>query len=655
MQDYVPLRRRGANLIGLCPFHSERTGSFTVSPAKGIFKCFGCGESGNAVGFVMKIDNCSFAEAARTIAKKYHIEIEEREMTSEERQRQDDREAMFAVNEWANKWFQEQLWNTPEGQAIGLSYFRERGLQDTTIRKFGLGYAPDKNSAMTDAALAAGYTDRFLTNDPDTLIGTGVSGKREDGKVYDRFRDRVIFPIYTTSGKTVAFAGRILRKKYDREGKEIPQGKYVNSPGSTIYSKTNELYGLFQAKAAITRKNLCYLVEGQMDALSMHQAGLENVVCSGGTALTQPQVRLIKRFTTNITVLYDGDSAGIHAAIRGIDMFLKEGFTVKVVLLPDGEDPDSYARSHDATEFIRYIDKHQTDFIRFKAQLSWEQVKNDPSKRSELTHDLVESISLIPDEITRYEYIRDCATVLQSSAELLTRSVNQRRFERREEAQRQYKQQSEQQAMDNLLPTAPQQNDTTGTQTTAASQTHTLNKRQQLLRNITQLIVRYGERPFVDSEGAEEKVGTFLIKQIEGDEIPVDLPIDKQIYDEYTRHHTDPDFVAEKFFTRHPDPEVSELACNLIADQYQLSTIFSRVIVSEHVTREAEQQTEQDMLQEVVPQLLCELKLCQVEDQLALLTRELRHATDEQALSMLAMQRQLIDIKRQLLQYLGRG
>lgn len=658
VQDYVPLKRRGANLIGLCPFHSERTGSFTVSPSKGIFKCFGCGESGNAVGFVMKIENCSYADALRTLAKKYHIEIEERELTPEEQQHQDDREAMFAVNEWANKWFQEQLWETQEGQAIGLKYFRERGMQDVTIRKFGLGYSPDKKTAFTDAAHKAGYIDKYLTNNVDTQIGTGVCLMNDKGEAYDRFRDRVIFPIFTTSGKTVAFAGRILRKKYDRDGKEIPQGKYVNSPGSTIYSKTNELYGLFQAKQSISKNNLCYLVEGQMDVLSMHQAGIENVVASGGTALTQPQVRLIKRFTTNITVLYDGDAAGIHAAIRGIDMFLSEGFFVKVVLLPDGEDPDSYARSHDASEFMEYIRSHQQDFIRFKAQFSWEQVKNDPSKRSELTHDLVESISLIPDEITRYEYIRDCAALLQTSAEVLTRAVAQQRLERKKNATEAYKAQRREQERESILATPQQSADaaTADTQETKQAETVTaqprMTKTEQNIRNITQLLVRYGDRPFFQfPNGTMITVGAYILQQIEQDGVVISLPVDKRIFEEFKAHQNADGFVAETFFKFHPDQQINALACDLIADRYQLSSIFSKVAISDNVVQEVAQRSERDLLNELVPQLLGELKLSLVNERIADIQRQIRENPED--LQLLRQDQELKNIKAQICKFLG--
>lgn len=656
VQDYVPLKKRGANLIGLCPFHSERTGSFTVSPSKGIFKCFGCGESGNAVGFVMKIENCSYSDALRTLAKKYHIEIEERQLTAEEQQHHDDRESMFAVNEWANKWFQDQLWNTQEGQAIGLKYFRERGLQDVTIRKFGLGYSPDQRTAMTDAAHHAGYTDKYLANDPDSLIGCGICIKNDKGEMYDRFRDRVMFPIFTPSGKTVAFAGRILRKKYDKDGKEIPMGKYVNSPGSTIYSKTNELYGLFQAKQQIARKDLCYLVEGQMDVLSMHQAGIENVVASGGTALTQPQVRLIKRFTTNITVLYDGDAAGIHAAIRGIDMFLSEGFFVKVVLLPDGEDPDSYARSHDATEFIEYIQNNQQDFIRFKAQFSWEQVKADPSKRSVLIHDLVESIALIPDEITRYEYIRDCAQLLQTSSDILVRAVAQQRMDRRKNATEAWQAQQREQERASILPNndaahseAPQSN--------ASGSKTTLSKTEQNFRNLTELLVRYGERPFVRfPNGNSISVGQFILQELDKDGITVTPAIDKQIFDEFRSHQNDPGFVAETFFKFHPDPEVNALACALIADRYQLSSIFSKIAISENVVQEVRRQSEQDLLNELVPQLICELRLNIVTAKINDIQQKMRTTpadNTEQSMQLLAQLTQLNQLKRDICKFLG--
>ena len=658
VSDHVSLKRRGANLIGLCPFHSERTGSFTVSPSKGIFKCFGCGESGNAVGFVMKIENCTYVEALRLLAKKYHIEIEERELTPEEQQHQNDRESMYIVNEWANKWFQEQLWDTEEGKAIGLAYFHERGLQDATIKKFGLGYSPDKRTALSDAARKAGYIDKYLTNDAETLIGTGVCMQKEEGKIADRFRDRVMFPIYSPSGKTVAFAGRILRKKYDATGKEIPMGKYVNSPGSIIYSKTNELYGLFQAKKAIAQKDLCYLVEGQMDTLSMYQAGIENVVCSGGTALTQAQVRLIKRFTTKVTVLYDGDSAGIHAAIRGIDMFLQEGFTVKVVLLPNGEDPDSYAQSHNAIEFIDYIEKNQKDFIRFKAQLSWDEAKDDPSKRSDLTHDLVQSIALIPDEITRYEYIRDCAAVIQTSENILTRAVAAQRRSLKEKADKQREEQVREEENKDIL-SAPATSSATSSATPSTPvQRSAESKIEQNIRNIIQLIVKYGERPlYAFPNGTKVSAGGYIISQLRTNGIEIANPLYKRICDEFEAHENADDFVAEKFFTFHPDPEISALACDLVADRYQLSRIYSSVAISENVMQAVNEQSEADMLHEQVPLMLCELQLNVLNQRIEQVQRQIKEASargdEATALQLLMHSNDLKKAKKEMNDFLG--
>ena len=415
ISEYVTLHKRGANLIGLCPFHNEKTGSFTVSPSKGIYKCFGCGATGNVIGFIMEMEMCSYVDAVKILGNKYHIEVPERKLTPEEQQRQDNRESMFLVNDFSHKWFQEQLWNSEEGNS-GLNYFHARGLNDDIIRKFQLGYSPEKGQQLHEVLVSEGYKEQFITSDVDTRVGVGVVGKSEDGQLYDRFRARVIFPIFTVSGKVVAFAGRTLKERENAS-------KYVNSPDSIIYSKTNELFGLFQAKQAITRKDICYLVEGQMDVISMHQSGIENVVASGGTALTRPQIWLIKRFTSNITILYDSDAAGIHAALRGIDMFLEEGFNVKVVLLPEGEDPDSFAQSHESTEFIQYIADNQMDFIRFKEFLFNKEGEKDPQIRAEFIKDIVSSISLIPDLITRQVYINTCAERFHISEKILTTEV----------------------------------------------------------------------------------------------------------------------------------------------------------------------------------------------------------------------------------------
>ena len=625
--DYVTLRKRGANLIGLCPFHNEKTGSFTVSPSKGIYKCFGCGASGHAVGFIMEIEQCSYVEALKQLGKKYHIEVEEREMTAEEQQRQDNRESMFIVNDFANKWFQKQLWETPEGQAIGLSYFRERGLRDDIIRKYQLGYSPEKGNPLAKALKDKGFKEEFITNNVDTKIGVGVVGKAEDGRLYDRFRDRVMFPIFTVSGKPVAFAGRILKKKDN-------VGKYVNSPDSIIYSKTNELYGLFQAKQTIARTDMCYLVEGQMDVISMYQSGIENVVASGGTALTKPQIRLIQRFTSNITVLYDGDAAGIHAALRGIDMFLEEGFNVKVVLLPDGEDPDSYAQTHDASEFIQYIADHQTDFIRFKSALLSKEAGNDPFKRATLIKDITSSIAVIPDMITRQVYIKDTAEQLHMSEKVLTTEVINIRKKRAEERAKAKEQQEQQQAEN---PTEDTNSSSVPANSPAPIQpTTTL---EQNYYNLWQLIVKYGERP-IEVEEEMFTIGEVIIYTLEGDQIQPPQPIYNTMIDEFKAHYKDPGFKAEQFFKFHPDPVISSLAIDMIADKYRFVEMDN-----------------EEQLGELVTRLLYEIKLTVINNQIDDLERKLKDAqaigdTNTQ-LQLLSYQPALIRQRNEICKHLG--
>lgn len=636
VSDYVTLRKRGANLIGLCPFHNEKTGSFTVSPSKGIYKCFGCGVSGNAVGFVMAMEQCSFADAIKQLGKKYHIEVPERQMTAEEQQRQDDRESMFVVNDFANKWFQEQLWDTKEGQAIGLSYFRERGLRDDIIRKYQLGYSPEKGSPLAAALKKKGFSERFILNDVDTKIGVGVVGKSEDGRIYDRFRDRVMFPIFTVSGKPVAFAGRILKKKEN-------VGKYVNSPDSLIYSKTNELYGLFQAKQAISRADRCYLVEGQMDVISMFQSGIENVVASGGTALTKPQIRLIQRFTSNITVLYDGDAAGIHAALRGIDMFLEEGFNVKVVLLPDGEDPDSFAQSHDSTEFIQYIEEHQTDFIRFKMALLSKEAGDDPYKRAALIKDITSSIAIIPDIITRQVYIKDCSDRLHMSEKVLTTEVVNLRRKKIEEHNKAKDREAEQ-AATTVEPTA----ESTETTATPVDLTSPVNPTpikapkstlDQNFYNLMQLVVRYGERP-IQVGDTIYSIGEIIIYTIEEDEIKAPEPVYQAIIDEFKRHCKDEGFKAEDFFKFHPDPAISALAIDMIAEKYQYASF-----------------NHEGRLGELVTQFLYEIKLTVINQQIEELEQNLKEAQAsgnwDRQMQLLAYQPQLLQARNDLCKLLG--
>ena len=409
VSEFVALRKAGVNYKGLCPFHDEKTPSFMVSPSKGYCHCFSCGKGGNAVGFIMEHEQMTYPEALRWLAKKYNIEIHDRELSAEERREANDRESMFIVNEWAMKYFQDNLNNHVEGRAIGMQYFRQRGFRDDTINKFMLGYALQEKDALAKAARAKGFNEQYL-------IDTGLCYRKDNGQLQDRYYGRVIFPVHNVTGRIVAFGGRILSN-------DKKLAKYVNSPESLIYHKSNELYGIYLAKQAISKNDRCYLVEGYIDVTSMHQHGVENVVASSGTSLTTGQIRLIRRFTPNITVLYDGDPAGIHASIRGIDMLLSEGMNVKVLLLPDGDDPDSFARKHPAQEFRDYIEEHQTDFIAFKTNLLLKGV-TDPIKRSEAINSIVHSVAVIQDPIKRATYIADCAHRLGMNENTLIGTMN---------------------------------------------------------------------------------------------------------------------------------------------------------------------------------------------------------------------------------------
>lgn len=426
VSDFVTLKKRGANYVGLCPFHNDRSPSFYVSKAKGMCKCFSCGEGGSPVSFIMKLEQMSFTEALRYLAKKYNIEVEEREMTDEERRAESARENMLALNDFVMRYFEKNLHDTQEGRDIGLSYFRYRGISDAMIERFHLGYALEGRDELFNAAVARGYSEEYL-------FSTGVCTRTDDGRVYDRFRGRVIYPILSLSGKVVAFGGRTLSKE-----KKI--AKYVNSPESDIYMKRRELYGLYQAKQAISKAQRCIIVEGYMDVISMHQAGVCNVVASSGTALTVEQVRLIKRFTNNVTLIYDSDAAGIKASLRGIELLLQDGMNIKVLLLPPGDDPDSFAQNHSSTEVEQYISEHETDFISFMARVLMEGAADDPTRRATVITRLVKTIALIPDEITRSVYVQECSRILFMDEDILRREVgkyyNEFRLKSREERQR---------------------------------------------------------------------------------------------------------------------------------------------------------------------------------------------------------------------------
>ena len=563
VSDFVTLRKRGVNYIGLCPFHDEKTGSFTVSPAKGIFKCFGCGKGGGPVHFIMEHEQLDYVSALKYLAKKYHIEVVEKELTPEEQQSQSDREAMFALNTWAQSYFTQQMNNTDDGRAIGLSYFRSRGFTDETIAKFGLGYCLDKSDAMTMTALNAGYKADFIEK-------CGLGSRRDNGTWYDRFRGRVIFPVHTLSGKVVAFGGRVLKK-------DDKTAKYVNSPESEIYHKSNELYGIYFAKQSIVKQDRCFLVEGYTDVISMHQAGITNVVASSGTSLTPGQIRLIHRFTPNITVLYDGDAAGIKASIRGIDLLLEEGMNVKVVLLPDGEDPDSYAQNNNASDFIDFIDKNQVDFIRFKIQLLLDDVGDDPLKRAQLTSDVARSIALIPDVATRREYIHSCYNILDLQAESvlydkvenILRDKEKKEFERRANGDYSHYNYSND---PNVI-----------VEVESREENVDLVKKEYLCHveemNILHYLVRYGgEYLFVLKDGTLQTVGGFILEslaELAGEDGNIfHNPLHQRMLDEM--RGIEAGVSTAKYFTNHIDPDISAKAAELLTDKYTLSKIHTK-------------------------------------------------------------------------------
>ena len=645
--SYVTLKKRGANLLGLCPFHHEKTGSFTVSPSKGIFKCFGCGKAGNAVGFVMEIEQCSYVEAIRQLAQRYHIQIEEREMTQEEKQRQDDRESMFVVNEFANKWFQSQLHETNEGTAVGMAYLRQRGIREDIIRKFQIGYSPEK-AKLWEEAKKAGYQDIYLVNDVDTQIGTGVCLKDEQGRLFDRFRGRVIFPFFSVSGKVTGFAGRLI-KQSDKAG------KYVNSPTSILYEKKHELYGFYQAKQSIKREDCCYLVEGQLDVIQLVQSGIENVVASGGTALTYPQIRLLHRFTENVTILYDGDNAGIKAALRGIDMMLEEGINVKIVLLPEGEDPDSYARKHNATEVLEYIAAHQVDFIRFKTQLLSEEAGNDPVKRAAMINTIIESIAIIPDIIQRQVYVKECAQLLRIQESILTKKVVELR--KKQWAEKKKKEgvataeHNAQEPATTVSATEVQEVAVLPSESTSSS------CKQQNIQNLIQMIIRYGEQVLFQVEGRDIRVGEYIINEFRTDSVEIDNPLYRLVIDEYMTHYQEEGWIASNFYQHYPDMRLSQLAVEMLADKYQLSRIYAQQMVSENVVKETDLPSELDILPDLVQRMLLELKFAIVNERIdsmqALLTEAQKNDDWVLIRAILEQQPQLMNIRQVLCKALG--
>ena len=552
VSEFVTLKKRGINYVGLCPFHNDSNPSFSVSPTRGICHCFTCGKGGNAINFLMELEQMTYPDALRWLAKKYKIEIQERELTNEEKQRESERESMFIVNDWAAKYFQDILLHDVDGIAIGMAYFRGRGFRDDIIRKFQLGFALPKRTALAEAAKAAGYNPKYLV---DTGLCFKVDkddagNKSGEDKILDRFSGRAIFPWFSVSGKVVAFGGRVL----DSRTKGISQ-KYVNSPDSVIYHKERELYGLYQAKKAIAKEDCVFMVEGYTDVISMHQCGIENVVANSGTALSVHQIRLLHRFTSNIVLLYDGDKAGIHAALRGTDMLLEEEMNVKVLFLPDGNDPDSFARSHSAEEFRRYIQENQTDFIQFKTDILLRGV-TDPVKRSQAINSIVESISKIKNQITRASYITDCSHRLGVNEAIIVNALNnfvrngmseQVKAERRAAGLKDSTVAAAQQAQSAMRAVTP------------------LDKLLEVEGLLVQLIIHHGDQPItvqdVDGNDVEVAVAQYISLDLGGDGFKFHNDLYNQIMQEAVDHlEKEDDFVAETYFANHPNPEISRLA-----------------------------------------------------------------------------------------------
>ncbi|MBO7260994.1 MAG: DNA primase [Bacteroidaceae bacterium] len=577
VSDFVTLHRRGVNYVGLCPFHDEKTPSFYVSPSKGICKCFSCGKGGNAIHFLMEHEQISFHQAAEWLAKKYGIPFQAREFTDKEKALHRERESLFITNRFAADFFMENL-STERGRAIGMSYLKNRGFRDDIIKKFELGYCPDNGTSTADTALAKGYNR-------DSLIKTGLCYQKDDGTLRDRFWGRIIFPVHSLSGKIVAFGGRIMKQ-------DAKAAKYVNSPESIIYSKSNELYGLYFAKQAITRKDRCFLVEGYADVISMVQSGIENVVASSGTSLTKGQIRLIHRFTNNITVLYDGDKAGIKASLRGIDMLLEEGMNVKVLLLPDGEDPDSFSHSMGATRFQEYIDKNQVDFIRFKVKLLMEEAADDPISRSNLIKEITQSISVIEDAIVRSVYITECSQILHVDEQLLINDVNKRQREKYSEAIKTTPAKSVVTDMESAQPDTVEQNNNNTDNSGEQPQGNSIEKLKSDIRAlkragyelimkkerlIAQYLVRFADKEFCYLEEEEQSltVGEFISLSLENDNLELQHPVYRRILELYRENCSTPGFISERFFLSHPEEFISLTAASLIEEPYQLSKMFS--------------------------------------------------------------------------------
>lgn len=619
--DFVSLRKRGANLVGLCPFHNEKTPSFNVSPARGIYKCFGCGKAGSAVNFVMEHEHYSYPDALRYLARKYNIRIEEQEQTAEELQALNEQESLYVVNAFAQKFFSELMFRTEEGRALGLKYFNERGFREDTVKKFELGYSPEKSDHFTRHALDNGYN-------LDYLLKTGLTIRSEDGRLYDRFRSRVIFPIHNLTGRVIGFGGRVRTSSENKP-------KYINSPESDIYSKSKVLYGIFFAKNAIIRQDNCYLVEGYTDVISLHQAGIENVVSSSGTSLTTEQIKLIRRFTRNITILYDGDPAGIKASFRGIDMILEEGMNVKIVLFPDNEDPDSFVRKHRTSEVEELFRSGANDFIVFKTNLLLKEAAGDPIKRASLIKEIVQSVALIPDAIFRTVYVKECASVMNMPEQTLMNELNKilrMNFNKK---------------METFHPEA-----FTDELVYPAEKQTTLdpNVCEYQEKDIIRIMLLYGEQsiPANGSDSMEViSVAEFIVHDLSIDDLTFQNPYYQFIYDDFRREMEGGRIPTEKDFMNHADPSVAQLAIDLVSTPYELSDGWSKNLILVKL--------EKEILKESVLGAVLAFKAKKVDQMISRNQQALKVTADEEEImKLLHEQMRLKALSREINGRLGR-
>lgn len=589
VQDYVTLKRRGANYLGLCPFHNEKTPSFTVSPAKNIYKCFGCGKGGNPVNFIMEHDHLSYYEALKFLARKYGIDFIEKEQTEEDIAQKNIRESLEIVTGYGQKYFSETLLNHPDGKAIGLSYFKERGFSEKTIQTFQLGYCTDKRDEFTQSAIKAGYNLEFL-------VKTGLTVQHNE-RYFDRFSGRVIFPIHALSGKVIAFGARTLRT--DKE-----TAKYLNSPESEIYYKSKIVYGIYHAKKAISDKGKCFLVEGYIDVISMFQAGIENVVASSGTSLTVEQVRLIKRFTDNITIIYDGDKAGINAALRGIDIIIEEGMNVKVLLLPEGEDPDSFSRKVSSSELIDYVAKNETDFIQFKTKILLKDVNHDPAKKAAVISDIVKSIALIPNNLTRSLYLKECSNILEVDESVLYYELNNHLIKNADQKR-------------NKHTDFPIQQKIIQKQVPVLS-----NKQFDIVeKEIVRLLLTYGDKElFYTENNLSQSVAYYIINEIKNDDIIFSNTLYQSIFELVTSFYNDGNPIEHKSFIHNENPEICKLTIDLLTPVYELSKIWER--------RESVAISEDLMLKIIIPKTIINYKFYRIKKEISEIEKLMKPMSD---------------------------